>query len=733
MITPSNKAQDTYSIMNAEDQKVKARQAKTKAAKLPVFKPSILPRAHENKVVKEAPQATIQAKDLPKTQANESLKQTHQDFADNQVPPIASQSLKRRSIGPMPQDDLIRFLQGAKPGTFLLKESSRKEGVVVACIVGKDSKISFVYITSKQEAISLIKSVGLEPQFIDPVQFYAKTIERNSLVQSLKLTPEKIQTLVKKARIAHKEGKTLEIALSNPFIIVEARFENGHLVLKEMDSLKISCAPYKIYLNQIHHGQSSREASLQILKDKVPGSYILRTRANGDPVVDLLTDNGDVYSVYDDNNSLLEIFTRVSEHCTNMGTTPIAIIPTHRNVRQIRSLSPKKAVEKQYFLDSPVKKPKQKELKAVKETQSRQKVMKGEKEVARTKKPREKEVVRAKKSGEKEVARAKQTPKKKVEGTLLPGNKLIEQLVTEKRALKDIAPRYRHLVNTYRALRNAKMLDLLQHIDLTHINTSAKPLNWSTSEFSAQGPRPSMEDAHLHLKLPEMGELYCVFDGHGGDFGPSHPVADLAKEVFEREFENELKENPKDAAQVFNKLFAKIHKEAVEKKLPGGTTAVVTFVDTNNIATIGTIADSEARVARKIDGKWRLIPLSLVMDFGKRKEAKRAPMETQRAWAENPAWFGNAKNRRVALQNVSRALGDNFEGIAHKAKISQFQLEKDDLLIVGCDGIWDYVMDEEILKLIDSKGNLDANALGEFALYKKYAQDNVTVMVSKAN
>lgn len=756
MITPNNKAQDTYTIMMAEDEKIKAaddkikkaRQSKTKAGKFPIYRPSILPQTHENKPVKEAPQATIQASSLPKTQANESLKKAHQDFADKRLTPVAKQSLKNSAIGPVPQEDVIAFLEGLEPGTFILRESSREPGTFVAVIVDRHSNISFVTTESKQQAIKLIKKVGLTPQFINPIQFYAKTIEKNPLVLSLGLSPEKIQTLVKEARTANEEGKTLEIILSNPSTIIEASFVNGNLVLKEMDSIKIQGTSDKFYL--INHGPSSREASLEILKDKAPGSYIFRTRTNGDMVVDLVTEGGHVFSIIDDKNSLVEIFSAVSAHCAEIKRPPNLINPANRAVRQIRGLSPKKTTEKKYFLPSQTKKPKPKELKAVKETgakkvhhKTKKEIAGAEKKVARVKKTGEKEVrrvkktgekeVRVRKTGEKEVARAKKTPKMQIAGTLLPGNKLIEQQVTEKRALKDIAPPYRHLVNTYRAIRNAKMLDLLQHIDLTSINTSARPLNWTTSEFSAQGPRPSMEDAHLHLTLPRMGELYCVFDGHGGDFGPSHPVADLAKEVFEKEFAAELEKNPKDVGAVFKKLFAKIHKEAVEKKLPGGTTAVVTFVDTNNIATIGTIADSEARVARKIDGKWRLIPLSLVMDFGKRKEAKRAPMETQRAWAENPVLFGDAKNRRVALQNVSRALGDNFEGIGHTAKISQFQLEKDDLLIVGCDGIWDYVRDEEILKLIDSKGNLDANSLGEFALFKKFARDNVTVMVSKAN
>lgn len=724
MVTPSNKAQDTYTIMMAEDNKMQAKQNnKRKALKLPVFKPAILPQAHENKIVEQAPQATIQAQALPKTQANESLKEAHQNFAENQVTPIASQSLKRNSIGPIAQDEVKNFLQGLPPGTFVLRESSREKGVVVACIVDKDSKISFVYIKSKQEATKLIKSVGLEPQFIDPVQFYAKTIERNPLVLSLKLTPEKIQTLVKQARFAEKAGKTLEVILSNPSIIMEARFENGHLIVKEMDSLKIFGTPHRFYLNQINHGQGSREASLQILKDKTPGSYVFRTRANGDPIVDLLAENGDVWSIYDNNNSLIEIFTRVSEHCTTMKLTPISIKPENRNVRQIRSLKPKKTGEKQFYPMPPLIDSEPKELKTAKEAPVRKRVAKkGEKEVARVKKAGEKKVSKTKKPVEKEAA-----------GTILAGNKIIEELIQEKRALKDISLPYRNLVNTYRALRDAKKLDLLQHIDLTKMNTSAKPLNWTTTEFSAKGPRPSMEDAHLHMQLPGVGELYCVFDGHGGDFGPSHPVADLAKEVFEKEFLAELQENPKDVGAVFKKLFAKIHEEAVEKQLPGGSTAVVTFVDNNNIATIGTMADSEARVARKIDGKWHLIPLSLVMDFGKEKEAKRAPEGTRKDWAANPEWFSHAKNRRVAMQNVSRALGDDYKGIGHTAKISQFQLEKDDLLITACDGIWDYVRDEEILKLVDSKGNLDANTLGEFALYHKGARDNVTVMVSKAN
>ena len=90
--------------------------------------------------------------------------------------------------------------------------------------------------------------------------------------------------------------------------------------------------------------------------------------------------------------------------------------------------------------------------------------------------------------------------------------------------------------------------------------------------------------------------------------------------------------------------------------------------------------------------------------------------------------------------NVSRALGDRyltefspFPVVSHKPKITVHQLQSKDTLILACDGLKDYVPEQEIVQEVTKAPSIQnlAQRLVRHAIEEKKALDNVTVLALK--
>lgn len=270
------------------------------------------------------------------------------------------------------------------------------------------------------------------------------------------------------------------------------------------------------------------------------------------------------------------------------------------------------------------------------------------------------------------------------------------------------------------------------------------PLSFSVGEYGAQGIRPTMEDEVLFHKS-EDGALIAVFDGHGGD-----KVAKFAKKFFEEHFFVSLQANSQNIHQTFYSIFNDIQNEVekVEQWSSTGSTAVVSYIDrkTNNIYT-ATLGDSEANIYRSYNGNIVSIPLSCVRDWSSKKDAQRAAVALNDPniavlWPNKPA-----KSLRFPFPyaglNVSRALGDREwkyfhvgiencpPAISHKPKITMHQLQPGDRLVLACDGLKDYVEEEQIANICSQNQSSEKTAekLVNFALYDRKSKDNVSVIV----
>lgn len=293
--------------------------------------------------------------------------------------------------------------------------------------------------------------------------------------------------------------------------------------------------------------------------------------------------------------------------------------------------------------------------------------------------------------------------------------------------------------NLVKAIKEHHKEEVLK-FDVLKVDPKPAPLRLDIQDAENIGLRKEMEDAHDIVRL-ERGSLLCVFDGHS-DLGH---VAKYAAKHFKKHFSRALSENPEDIRKAFTSIIDRIHQKVKTKSLAGGTTAVVSYIDDKtNIIYTATLADSEAKLYRKIDDKIYTIPLSPIRNWGRPKEAQRASIALgDPSIAEKWPNEKDAKYIRFCGVNISRAIGDHEladcdgnKGIIQKPKITMCQMHKDDLLIVACDGLWDFATEDELHKEIISPAMSDsyngicdkAVGLSKSHQTKKGNNDNITVI-----
>lgn len=284
----------------------------------------------------------------------------------------------------------------------------------------------------------------------------------------------------------------------------------------------------------------------------------------------------------------------------------------------------------------------------------------------------------------------------------------------------------------------ASLHEALPSIDAIFNNTPTSSLTFKYSVAEAQGPRPKMEDAHFFQET-DQGIIMGVLDGHGGA-----EVAHYASTEFQERFFAILKQTNRNVHQTFEILIDEIHKEIVRKPEWNniGTTVVISFIDkqTHQIYT-ATLGDSEANIYRSINEQLKSIPLSCVRDWSSKSDARRASvaLEDPKIAIDWPNSL-NPKYLRYPSPyygiNVSRSIGDvsltgtvEKPGVIHKPKITVSQLKLGDILILGCDGLKDYVSENEIISVLKENKTDQANKLVRYAIDKRNSRDNVTVLV----
>ncbi len=236
-----------------------------------------------------------------------------------------------------------------------------------------------------------------------------------------------------------------------------------------------------------------------------------------------------------------------------------------------------------------------------------------------------------------------------------------------------------------------------------------------------------MEDVSCVVEKESM-LLASICDGHGGS-DVSHYVAIQLEKRLTTPFAipNLIKTLDEEV----------IAKEEWEKQ---GTTLLTCCLDkaTNSIATV-TLGDSEAVVMRN----GELIPLSCVRNWASPKDAERAVSSLTQLFGSTSSieqWTEASDPKKLRFPpnlglNVSRAIGDLYyrkfgdtmlNAISQKPKMTHFQLQPGDLVILGCDGLFDFVPGDAILDTLAKDPKDPSEALTDLAL--QTSKDNVSII-----
>lgn len=269
---------------------------------------------------------------------------------------------------------------------------------------------------------------------------------------------------------------------------------------------------------------------------------------------------------------------------------------------------------------------------------------------------------------------------------------------------------------------------------------------------SMQGWRLEMEDAHSAvIGVPDIGEhvsWFAVFDGHAGSRVSYHcsnhllesiSSSDEFRDCLKREnelSEEELMEKVKAGIlQGFLSLDEKLRKipEVANGEDKSGTTAICVLI-TDKYILFSNCGDSRGVLSG--DGSK---PLLVTQDH-----KPSNPPELERIQNAGGSVMIQRVNGSLA---VSRALGDfEYKNVDGKGPTEQLvspepefyvkcrEGDKDEFLVLACDGVWDVMTNEDICSFISARmrvtDNLEqiANEVIDTCLHKG-SRDNMSIII----
>lgn len=298
-----------------------------------------------------------------------------------------------------------------------------------------------------------------------------------------------------------------------------------------------------------------------------------------------------------------------------------------------------------------------------------------------------------------------------------------------------------------------QVVPVMEH-SLTEANVDW--IKMRAAAYGEKGMRRQMEDEHLictslRAMCPSLAEdrdfaLFAIFDGHGGK-----QVAGFVKNNLPGELANAFAaDEPKDAEltdkRVKKVIEATFHRldSRIASELAGcydGCTATAVLVNKEKVICIN-LGDSMTYLCRTSDeGEMQAIPLQ------KRQHKCWMMKEKERILRSG----GAVENGRInGVLEVSRAFGDitlKKFGVLCTPEYMKFQidLQKDQFVILACDGFWnawtagealEYV--QELWEAEQGRATREGEApdvrsccrdLVQHVIEEKKAQDNVSVVL----
>ena len=255
---------------------------------------------------------------------------------------------------------------------------------------------------------------------------------------------------------------------------------------------------------------------------------------------------------------------------------------------------------------------------------------------------------------------------------------------------------------------------------------------------SLQGKRESNEDAEVVIENIDGNDTtinnincFCIMDGHG-----SRLISRYLKEVLPSYFLSKQIKFPLSKAyvmHVYDYLQKSLEKHSYTKK--AGSTALAVFeYKQNNSTYVNIINLGDCRCIICRDNL--AIPLT-------KDHKPNWPEEESRIKSLGGHIDFDGYDWRIGDLSVSRAFGDvdTKPFISHLPDLYRYKMDKSDkFIILGCDGLYDYLKDSDIVNFVlsncydnsvNKRINKDINIskkLAEYAIAKG-SSDNISVVI----
>lgn len=232
----------------------------------------------------------------------------------------------------------------------------------------------------------------------------------------------------------------------------------------------------------------------------------------------------------------------------------------------------------------------------------------------------------------------------------------------------------------------------------TPLQATPETQNLVISVFSQEGFGHKIEDRYKIIH--DLGTLdpkgrnisfLGIFDGHGGSAAAEFVTENLPQQLVK----SKTFQEGGDFKDALTEAFVQTDKKFLETKEGSGCCGIAAVLfekdPKNRRVLVANVGDSRAIISRK----GNAIPLS---------SDHKATVETEKERIKKNGGFVNA-GRLYGILAVSRAFGDkDFKGnqgilIAEPEIIEHHLNEDDTFLLIGCDGLWDVISNQEVVDI----------------------------------
>lgn len=271
-----------------------------------------------------------------------------------------------------------------------------------------------------------------------------------------------------------------------------------------------------------------------------------------------------------------------------------------------------------------------------------------------------------------------------------------------------------------------------------------------------QGDRPHMEDFHVATEIPFMfhgtsksARIFGILDGHGGT-----GAAEFVKNEFSDTFNHHLVLLQQKYSDwnldtiIWNALKLTFVNLSDRYQYIDGTTATITLIIDDVLWTANAgdsrafLVQNDSLIALSEDMKPAIFPTDLVseQDFEEMDDRALYCHYTKRILNRKGCILIPHDGRppcikgKYGVLNVGGAIGDHgMQGICARPAITRVRIEKDAMLYIGCDGVFDAASSRQVRETGEAFAN-DLQKMSEAIVASAYmarSPDNISAMVVK--